>query len=67
MCQKGRLTRRAPQADIVHEDEVSLAFRDVQPQAPTHILVIPKKPITGLSGASDEDDQVGGRAGRLEA
>ena len=32
-------------ADIVHEDELCLAFRDISPQAPTHFLVIPKKEI----------------------
>ena len=42
-------------ADIVYEDEQSLAFRDINPQAPVHILVIPKKPLVGLSGADDGD------------
>jgi diadenosine tetraphosphate (Ap4A) HIT family hydrolase len=36
----------------------SLAFKDVNPQAPTHFLVIPKKPISQLSQASEEDEQV---------
>ena len=35
------IAREIP-ADIVHEDDLCLAFRDIQPQAPTHILVIPK-------------------------
>lgn len=42
-------------ADIVHEDEHCLAFRDISPQAPTHILVIPKKEIESLAQAEDED------------
>ena len=42
-------------ADIVFEDDRCLAFRDVRPQAPTHVLVIPKKEIAGLSSAGDED------------
>lgn len=42
-------------ADIVYEDEQCLAFRDVQPQAPVHILLIPKKPIDRLANAELED------------
>ncbi len=42
-------------ADIVYDDEDCLAFRDVNPQAPIHILVIPKKEITSLAGAERED------------
>ena len=42
-------------ADIVYEDDQVLAFRDIAPQAPTHILVIPRKPIVGLHTATDAD------------
>jgi histidine triad (HIT) family protein len=42
-------------ADVIHEDEVCLAFKDIAPQAPFHILVIPKKPIPRLGEASDGD------------
>ena len=44
-------------ADIVYEDDLSLAFRDVNPQAPVHILIIPKKPVAQLNDAdiSDQD------------
>lgn len=42
-------------ADIIHEDEQCLAFRDINPQAPTHVLVIPKKEIPSLAEADDED------------
>ena len=38
----GKIIRREIPADIVYEDELCLAFRDVNPQAPTHILVVPK-------------------------
>lgn len=44
-------------ADIIFEDDHCLAFRDVNPQAPIHFLVIPKKPIPKLSDAV-EGDQV---------
>ncbi len=42
-------------ADIVYEDDRCLAFRDVAPQAPTHVLVIPKKPIVSIDQLADED------------
>jgi len=42
-------------ADILYEDDLSLVFNDTQPQAPTHLLIIPKKPIPKLSDASEED------------
>jgi histidine triad (HIT) family protein len=42
-------------AKIVHEDEFCLAFHDVNPQAPTHVLVIPKKEIASLAQAAAED------------
>ncbi|HBN77030.1 MAG TPA: histidine triad nucleotide-binding protein [Planctomycetaceae bacterium] len=42
-------------AEIVFEDDLCLAFRDINPQAPVHILVIPKKPIPTLAEATDDD------------
>jgi histidine triad (HIT) family protein len=45
-------------ADIVYEDDLVLAFNDINPQAPTHILVIPKKPIPRIAEAEAEDHQV---------
>ncbi len=42
-------------ADIVYEDDLCLAFRDVSPQAPTHVLVIPKKEIVSVADIADED------------
>ncbi|MEL6160231.1 MAG: histidine triad nucleotide-binding protein [Cyanobacteria bacterium J06623_5] len=50
-----KIIRREIPADIVYEDDLCLAFRDITPQAPAHILVIPKKPIPKLSEASPED------------
>ena len=47
-------------ADIVFEDDVCLAFRDISPQAPTHILVIPKKEISAVDALSDEDEALVG-------
>ena len=42
-------------ANIVHEDELCLAFHDVSPQAPTHVLVIPKQEIANLAAAQPGD------------
>ncbi len=42
-------------AEIVYEDDRCLAFRDVQPQAPTHVLLIPKKPIESIDHIAEED------------
>lgn len=50
-----KILDRSIPADIVHEDELSLSFRDVAPQAPVHILTIPKKRIAMLSEAQAED------------
>lgn len=42
-------------ADFVYEDDNVCAFRDIAPQAPTHILVIPKKPLTKIADMGEED------------
>lgn len=42
-------------ADIVHEDEYCLAFRDISPQAPVHILVVPKSVIPRVAAAAQDD------------
>jgi histidine triad (HIT) family protein len=41
----------------VFEDEQTLAFRDINPQAPTHIVIIPKREIASLADAADDDEQ----------
>ena len=43
-------------ADIVYEDDLCLAFRDIDPKAPTHILIIPKKEIPSMAEASQDDE-----------
>lgn len=53
-----KIIERELPADIVYEDDLCLAFRDVNPQAPVHILVIPKKPIARLIDAEDEDQSL---------
>jgi histidine triad (HIT) family protein len=53
-----RIIDREIPADIVYEDDRCLAFRDVKPQAPTHVLVIPKKPIASVDAIADEDGEI---------
>ena len=50
-----KIIRREIPADIVYEDELCLAFKDIAPQAPVHILLIPKKPIPKLVDATPQD------------
>lgn len=50
-----RILAREIPADVLHEDHLCLAFRDVHPVAPTHFLVIPKRPLVSLADAGDED------------
>lgn len=45
-------------AKIVHEDEHCIAFRDINPQAPTHILVIPRKEIPTMNDIKSEDKEI---------
>ena len=60
-----KIIRREIPAQIEHEDEMCLAFHDVAPQAPTHILVIPKKPISSLTGVTDADTPLLGHLMRV--
>lgn len=50
-----KIVRREIPADIVYEDDLALAFRDVHPQAPVHILIIPKRAIVSIHEATDTD------------
>lgn len=50
-----RIIKREVPAEIVYEDDLCLAFRDINPQAPVHILVIPKKPIENMDGVEKSD------------
>ena len=53
-----KIIRREIPAEIVHEDDLCLAFRDIAPQAPVHILVIPKEPLSGVQAAASEHRNV---------
>ena len=54
------IAREIP-ADIVYEDELVLAFRDIAPQAPLHVLIIPKREIATVNDVSAADEAVLGR------
>lgn len=51
----GKIIRGEVPAKIVHDDDLCLAFHDVAPQAPVHVLVIPKKPLRSLAEATAAD------------
>ena len=50
-----KIIDRTIPANIIYEDELCLAFHDIAPQAPVHVLVIPKKPIAKLADAESTD------------
>ena len=53
-----RIIDKEVQADVVYEDDLCLAFRDANPQAPTHVLIIPKKEIASLADLEDGDREL---------
>lgn len=48
-------------ADILYQDDLVTAFRDINPAAPTHILIVPNKEIPTVDDLSEEDEAVAGR------
>ncbi|XP_063438502.1 adenosine 5'-monophosphoramidase HINT1-like [Mytilus trossulus] len=54
----GKIVRGEIPTKFIYEDEQCVAFNDISAQAPTHFLVIPKKPIVKLSDAEDTDEQL---------
>jgi histidine triad (HIT) family protein len=60
-CLFCRIIRGEVPSKKVYEDERVFAFEDIHPQAPVHVLVIPKKHIEGLREAGDEDAELVGR------
>lgn len=55
-----RIIDREIPADIVYEDERCLAFRDISPQAPTHVLVIPKQAVASINDLTPGDAELMG-------
>ena len=66
-CLFCRIIRREIPASIVYEDDRLLAFNDINPQGPTHVLVVPKQHIASLNGLSEEHDQIVGEVVRRAA
>ncbi len=56
-----KILRREIPADIVYEDDLVTAFRDITPQAPTHVLIIPNKLIPTVNDVTPEDELAMGR------
>lgn len=55
-----KIINREIPADIVYEDDLCLAFRDINPQAPVHILIIPKKEIVSFATLTEDDKEIVG-------
>lgn len=55
-----KIINREIDADIVYEDDLSLAFKDINPQAPVHVLIIPKKPIATINDIEEDDRELVG-------
>lgn len=55
-----KIIKKEIPADIIYEDDLALAFKDINPQAPVHFLVIPKKPIATINDIQEEDREVVG-------
>lgn len=66
-CLFCKIVNREIPASIVYEDERILAFNDVNPQAPTHVLIVPKAHIATLNDLSANDDQIVGELVRRAA
>jgi histidine triad (HIT) family protein len=60
-CLFCRILRNEIPAKKIYEDEHVYAFEDINPQAPTHVLIIPKRHVRGLKEASPEDAELIGR------
>lgn len=62
-----KIVRGELPADVVYQDEMVTAFRDIAPQAPTHVLVVPNKAIPTAADATDDDEALLGRLVRTAA
>ena len=60
-CLFCRIARGEIPADIVHEDDLVLAFRDINPKAPTHLLVIPRRHVQSAADLRESDSEMLGR------
>jgi histidine triad (HIT) family protein len=56
-----KIIERELPADIVYEDDLVIAFRDIRPQAPVHVLIVPKEPIPTAADVTEEHEPALGR------
>lgn len=61
MCVFCKIANKEIPTEFIHEDDLVVAFRDIHPIAPVHILVIPKKHIASVADISESDDKLMGR------
>ena len=66
-CLFCKIVSREIASSIVYEDDRVLAFNDINPQAPTHVLVVPKRHIASLNDLTAGDDQIVGELARRAA
>ena len=66
-CLFCKIIERTIPASLVYEDERVMAFNDINPQAPTHVLIVPKRHIATLNDIGTEDDQIVGELVRRAA
>ena len=66
-CLFCKIIERKIPSKVVHEDEETFAFEDINPQAPVHVLVIPRRHVPSVSDLSPSDDALIGRLHRLAA
>lgn len=66
-CLFCKIVARQIPAQLVYEDAAAVAFKDINPQAPTHVLVVPKKHVDSLSATTDEDAAMLGQVQRAAA
>ena len=64
-CLFCRIAAREIPGDVVHEDERLVAFRDINPQAPTHVLIVPRRHISTLNDLTADDTELVGAMVRL--
>lgn len=60
-CLFCKISNKETPADIVYEDDVAVAFNDINPTAPVHILIVPKKHIVSIKELEDEDKELMGQ------
>ena len=66
-CLFCKIINREIPASVVYEDERVIAFNDINPQAPTHVLIVPKRHIPTLGNLTPDDDQIIGELARRAA